>query len=123
VHLGQDDLPPERARILLGRTRILGYSTHSLEQAVAANFAAVDYLAIGPVFQTATKDKADPVVGIETVSAVRAAMLRPLVAIGGITIDRARSVIEAGADSVAVIADLFSTGDIKRRTREFLSLL
>jgi thiamine-phosphate pyrophosphorylase len=123
VHLGQQDLPPDRARALLGPTRILGYSTHSLEQALEANLADIDYIAIGPVFQTATKERADPIVGTETVSAVRASVSKPLVAIGGITLGRARSVIDAGADSVAVISDLYSTGDIEGRTREFLGLL
>jgi len=123
VHLGQADLPPDRARALLGPGRLLGYSTHNLEQAMAASLEPIDYLAIGPVFQTATKEKADPVLGIEAIQAVKASVSKPLVAIGGITIDRARSVIEAGADSVAVISDLYSTGDIHSRTREFLRLL
>jgi thiamine-phosphate pyrophosphorylase len=123
VHLGQDDLPPDRARLLLGESRIVGYSTHTLEQALAASFAPVDYIAIGPVFQTRTKDRPDEVVGLETVREVKRQVARPLVAIGGITLDSARLVIEAGADSVAVISDLLSTGDIAERTRRFLDLL
>jgi thiamine-phosphate pyrophosphorylase len=123
VHLGQDDLPPDRARLLLGESRIVGYSTHTLEQALAASSAPVDYIAIGPVFQTRTKDRPDEVVGLETVREVKRQVARPLVAIGGITLDSARLVVEAGADSVAVISDLLSTGDIAERTRRFLDLL
>lgn len=123
VHLGQTDLPPDRARLLLGESRIVGYSTHTLEQALAATFAPVDYIAIGPVFQTQTKERSDEAVGLETVSEVKRRVTKPLVAIGGITLDSARLVIEAGADSIAVISDLLSPGDIAERTRRFLALL
>lgn len=123
VHLGQDDLPPDRARLLLGDSRIIGFSTHTLEQALAAESAPVDYVAIGPVFQTSTKERPDPVVELETVGEVRRRISKPLVAIGGVTLDTARSVIEAGADSVAVISDLLSAGDIAARTRSFLDAL
>ena len=123
VHLGQDDLPPDRAKLLLGDSRIVGYSTHTLEQALAATLAPVDYIAIGPVFQTRTKDRPDEVVGLKTVSEVERQVTKPLVAIGGITLASARLVIEAGADSVAVIGDLLSAGDIAERTRRFLDLL
>jgi len=122
VHLGQNDLPPDRARLLLGEDRIVGYSTHTLEQALAATSAPVDYIAIGPVFQTRTKDRPDEVVGLETVSAVKRQVTKPLVAIGGITLESAPLVLAAGADSVAVISDLFSSGDIEERTRRFLDL-
>lgn len=123
VHLGQDDLPPDRARPLLGETRLIGFSTHSLEQALVADSAPVDYVAIGPIFQTITKDRPDPAVGLETLSEVRRLISKPVVAIGGITLETASSVIEAGADSVAVIADLLSSGDIRERTRAFVNLL
>lgn len=123
VHLGQDDLPPDRARRLLGESRVIGFSAHVLEQALAADAAGIDYLAIGPVFQTSTKDNPDPVVGLETVSEVRRLVSTPLVAIGGITLETARTVIEAGANSVAVISDLLSAGDITERTRRFIELL
>jgi thiamine-phosphate pyrophosphorylase len=123
VHLGQTDLPPDRARLLLGESRIVGYSTHTLEQALAATFAPVDYIAIGPVFQTQTKERSDEAVGLETVNEVKRRVTKPLVAIGGITLDSARLVIEAGADSIAVISDLLSPGDIAERTRRFLALL
>lgn len=123
VHLGQTDLPPDRARLLLGESRIVGYSTHTLEQALAASVAPVDYIAIGPVFQTQTKDRPDEVVGLETVREVKRQVTKPVVAIGGITLDSARLVVEAGADSIAVIADLLSPGDIAERTRRFLAWL
>ena len=122
VHLGQDDLPPERARLLLGESRIVGYSTHTLEQALAASFAPVDYVAIGPVFQTRTKERPHEAVGLDVVAEIRRQVTKPLVAIGGITLDSAPLVIGAGADSVAVISDLLSTGDIAERTRRFLSV-
>jgi len=122
VHLGQDDLPPERARLLLGESRIVGYSTHTLEQALAASFAPVDYVAIGPVFQTRTKERPHEGVGLDVVAEIRRQVTKPLVAIGGITLDSAPLVIGAGADSVAVISDLLSAGDIAERTRRFLSV-
>ena len=123
VHLGQDDLPPDRARRLLGESRVIGFSTHVLEQALAADAAGIDYLAIGPVFQTSTKDNPDAVVGLKTVTEVRRLVSTPLVAIGGITLETARRVIEAGADSVAVIADLLSAEDITERTRRLIALV
>ena len=123
VHLGQDDLPPEKARALLGENRIVGYSTHNLKQALEACFAPVDYVAIGPAFQTSTKEKPDPVVGLEAIAEIKRRMSKPLVAIGGITLELAKSVIEAGADSVAVISDLYSTEDIAERARMYFRLL
>ena len=123
VHLGQDDLPPERARLLLGPDRIIGFSTHTLEQALAADCLAVDYIAIGPMFQTSTKERPDPVVDLEVLGEIKRRVSKPLVAIGGITLERARLVIEAGADSIAVISDLYSAGDLTARTREFIQRL
>lgn len=123
VHLGQDDFPPEHARRLLGSGRIIGYSTHNLEQALEADSMPADYVAIGPVFRTSTKLDPDPVVGLDGIREVKARISKPLVAIGGITLDRARSVIEAGADSVAVVSDLVSVGDITARTRLLLDVL
>jgi thiamine-phosphate pyrophosphorylase len=119
VHLGQDDLPPERARALVGQNRIIGFSTHSLKQALEADSAPVDYIAIGPVFQTSTKENPDPVVGLEALGEIKRRISKPLVAIGGITLDHARDVIDAGADSLAVISDLYLTGDIAGRTLEY----
>lgn len=107
VHLGQDDLSPGHARRLLGPDAIIGYSTHSIEQARTAIALPVDYIAIGPVFGTTTKDDADAVVGVVGVRAVRAAITDfPLVAIGGISADTAKEVLDAGADSVAIISDI-----------------
>ena len=123
VHLGQDDLPPEKARILLGPGKIIGFSTHNLEQAMEADSMPVDYLAIGPVFQTSTKDNPDPVIGLDAVTLVSTRVSKPLVAIGGITLDRAQSVVRAGADCVAVISDLYSSGDLTGRTRQYLDIL
>jgi thiamine-phosphate pyrophosphorylase len=123
VHLGQDDLPPDRARRLLGENRIIGFSTHTVEQALAADSAPVDYIAIGPIFHTSTKYQPDPTTGLETISDARRRLSKPLVAIGGVTLDRARSIIEAGADSVAIISDLISCADIAKRMRAFVDLL
>ncbi|HEU4714229.1 MAG TPA: thiamine phosphate synthase [Pyrinomonadaceae bacterium] len=111
VHLGQDDLPPDAARKLLGNQAIIGFSTHNVSQAIAAASLPVDYVAIGPIFQTGTKANPDPVVGIDGLRAVRQAIgAIPLVAIGGITVETAASVINAGADSVALISALLSGG-------------
>ncbi|HEV8428633.1 MAG TPA: thiamine phosphate synthase [Pyrinomonadaceae bacterium] len=112
VHLGQDDLPPDAARKLLGATTIIGYSTHNVDQALMAVKLPIDYLAIGPIFQTTTKTDTSPVLGLEGLRAVRRAIGEfPLVAIGGITHANARMVIEAGANSVAVISALLSDPD------------
>lgn len=109
VHLGQDDMPPEAARKLLGSTALIGYSTHNIEQAIAAAKLPIDYLAIGPIFATTTKSDTAPVLGLEGLRAVRQSIGPfPLVAIGGITHANARAAIEAGADSVAVISALLS---------------
>jgi thiamine-phosphate pyrophosphorylase len=107
VHLGQDDMPADVARKLLGPHAIIGYSTHTIEQALKAVELPIDYLAIGPIFRTSTKTDTSPVVGLDGLRAVRKAIGSfPLVAIGGITHATARDVIEAGADSVAVISAL-----------------
>lgn len=109
VHLGQDDLPPEHARELLGPNAIIGFSSHSLDQAIAASRLPVDYIAIGPIFETTTKPNADPIVGVEGLQAVKAAIGDlPLVAIGGIAGDNINSVLEGAADSAAVISALLT---------------
>ena len=121
VHLGQNDLPPEHARSLLGPQAIIGYSTHSLEQACFALRYPIDYLAIGPVFRTGTKENPDPIVGIETVKAIRHEVGQmPLVAIGGINFDNLRGVLKAGADSAAIIGGLISDGNAITKTAEKL---
>ena len=112
VHLGQDDLPVAAARQLLGRKAIIGLSTHSLSQAEAALRQGIDYLAFGPVFSTGTKDDTAPEVGLDGLKAVRSKIGQfPLVAIGGITIDRALDVLQGGANSVAVISALLRNPD------------
>ncbi|HKG22863.1 MAG TPA: thiamine phosphate synthase [Blastocatellia bacterium] len=123
VHLGQDDPPPEAVRRVVGPGFIIGYSTHNLEQALRADSAPVDYVAVGPVFRTATKEDPDPVVGLDAVRAIKSRISKPLVAIGGITLERSRSLVEAGADSLAIISDLFSTGNIAERARQFIQEL
>jgi thiamine-phosphate pyrophosphorylase len=106
VHVGQDDQSPEGARKVIGDSLALGVSTHNPEQVKIADKSPADYLAIGPVFETFAKANPDPVVGLDGVRAARALTRKPLVAIGGITRANCGSVIEAGADSVAVISDL-----------------
>ena len=109
VHLGQDDMPPEAARKLLGGNAVIGYSTHNIEQAIAATKLPINYLAIGPIFATTSKNDTAPVLGLEGLRTVRQAIgTFPLVAIGGISHANAREVIKAGADSVAVISALLS---------------
>jgi len=123
AHLGQDDLAAAAVRALLGREAIVGLSTHTLEQVDRAVAQPITYLAIGPVFGTATKATGYDAVGLEMVgSAAKRAAARglPLVAIGGITLDTAASVVAAGAASVAVIGDLLASGDPEARTREYV---
>jgi thiamine-phosphate pyrophosphorylase len=121
VHVGQEDLSPEAVRRIIGPDRWLGVSTHNPEQLREADLTSADYLAIGPVFSTSSKDKPDPVIGLEGVRRARALTRKPLVAIGGITRANAASVIEAGADSVAVISDLLR--EPRKSAEEFFRIL
>jgi thiamine-phosphate pyrophosphorylase len=121
VHVGQDDLSPEAVRKIIGPNRWLGVSTHNPEQVAEADQTSADYLAIGPVFSTSSKDKPDPVVGLEGVRRARALTRKPLVAIGGITRANAAPVIAAGADSVAVISDLL--WEPRKSAEEFFRIL
>jgi thiamine-phosphate pyrophosphorylase len=125
VHLGQDDLPPDEARKILGETAIIGFSTHSTAQAIAAVKFSVDYIAIGPIFKTSTKENPDAVVGIKGLRQVRKSIGDfPLVAIGGITQENARSCLKAGADSVAVISCLLNEPEkIAEKTGDFFDYL
>jgi len=123
VHLGQDDLPVEMARRVLVPDQWVGCSTHSLDQVVAADRTTADYIAIGPVFPTSSKENPDPVVGLEGLREARRATRKPLVAIGGINLRNAGEVLGAGADSVAVIGDLLNAPDIRDRAQEFLRIL
>jgi thiamine-phosphate pyrophosphorylase len=127
VHLGQEDLDPGSARTILGGDAVIGLSTHSREHVRAARATPINYVAVGPIFGTLTKDTGYSAVGTALVSEA-AAILRdgpgtPIVAIGGITLDNARDVIRAGATSVAVISDLLSTGNPEARVREYLRRL
>ncbi len=121
VHVGQDDLSPEAARVTVGNRRWVGVSTHNPEQVKAATAAPVDYVAIGPVFVTGSKQNPDPVVGLEGVRLARSLTSKQLVAIGGITRATARSLIESGADCVAVIGDLLE--EPRKAAKEFLDEL
>jgi thiamine-phosphate pyrophosphorylase len=124
VHVGQDDLPPAVARTQLGEDAIVGYSTHSIAQLEAALQEPLTYVATGPVFGTRTKETGYEAVGLELVaSAARMSSGLPIVAIGGITLDTAASVIAAGASCVAVISDLLTAGDPAARVRRFLDAL
>jgi thiamine-phosphate pyrophosphorylase len=121
VHVGQDDLLPESVRGIIGHERWLGVSTHNPEQLIEADLTSADYLAIGPVFSTSSKERPDPVVGLEGVRRARLLTRKPLVAIGGITRGNAASVIEAGADSVAAISDLLR--EPRKSAEEFFRVL
>ncbi len=108
VHVGQMDMAPENARAVVGTKLMLGVSTHNPEQIAAANLTSADYLAIGPVFATSSKQNPDPVVGLDGVRLARTLTKKSLAAIGGITLDNCKAVLDAGADSVAVISSLFA---------------
>jgi len=116
VHLGQDDLPVLEARKLMGGSRIIGVSTHSVEQARAAQSAGADYIGFGPIFTTRTKD-AGPHQGIEGLSHVRKAVTLPVIAIGGISGENLDKVLSAGADGVAVISAILSAPDLYEAAR------
>jgi thiamine-phosphate pyrophosphorylase len=122
VHVGQEDLPPEEARRICGASRWVGVSTHNLQQLREADLTSVDYIAVGPIFPTGTKENPDPVVGIEFLRAARQLTRKPLVAIGGITIESAADVFGAGADSVAIIRDLLAAPDPASRAKEYLAI-
>ncbi|HEY5056918.1 MAG TPA: thiamine phosphate synthase [Acidobacteriaceae bacterium] len=124
VHVGQEDLSPQDARAVVGPSRIVGVSTHHDAQARAADASCADYIAIGPVFATGSKENPGPVVGLEAVRRARALTGKPIVAIGGITRANAFSVIDAGADSGAVISALIAPAESAEHiARDFLSIL
>lgn len=122
VHVGQDDFSVEDARKICGRERWVGISTHTLEQVAAANLTTADYIAVGPIFPTAAKKNPDPVVGTNFLIEARKITKKPLVAIGGITVERAAEVYRAGADSLAVIRDLICVPNPRGRAREYLDV-
>lgn len=124
VHVGQNDLSPEDARKVVGTERWVGVSTHTEEQVRMAELSSADYVAVGPVFATGTKRDAEPVIGLSGVTRARALTTKPLVAIGGVSRANARSVIEAGGDSVAVISALIVEGEsVEKVARDFLDVL
>lgn len=131
VHVGQDDLPVSAVRALVGDSAVVGLSTHTAEQVADGLAQRVDYIAVGPIFGTATKDTGYAAAGPGLVKQARALAregagtggVRPVVAIGGMTLERARAAVDAGASAVAVISDLLITGDPEARVREYLSAL
>ncbi len=124
VHVGHLDLIPADARRVVGAASVIGVSTHNDAQVIAADAGDANYIAVGPVFSTSTKTDAEPVIGLDGVRRARALTQKPLVAIGGITLENVRSVIDAGADSVAVISGLMVRGERPRKLAEdFLEIL
>jgi thiamine-phosphate pyrophosphorylase len=127
LHVGQDDLAPRDARKLMGPDAVIGFSSHNIDQLSAAGGEPVDYVAFGPIFLTASKQNPDPVVGVAEVRRCRALVEKPLVAIGGITLDNALSVLHAGADSLAVIAGLLPESptafSLRKRMEEWQQLV
>jgi thiamine-phosphate pyrophosphorylase len=123
VHVGQDDLEVEQARALVSKEMWVGVSTHNLEQFRAAAATSADYIAVGPVFATTSKSNPDPVIGTEFLRRVRDLSDKPIVAIGGITLENAASVIQAGADCVAVISDILRASNRGQRAKQYLETL
>jgi thiamine-phosphate pyrophosphorylase len=123
VHVGQDDLDVEQARQVIGPDHWVGVSTHNLEQFRKAAASSADYIAVGPIFQTISKSNPDPVVGTELLRRVRTLTEKPIVAIGGITLEHAGDVRAAGADSVAVISDILNAKDPAEMAREYIRRL
>jgi thiamine-phosphate pyrophosphorylase len=123
VHVGQEDLGVESARRVVGVKKWVGVSTHNLEQFREAAASSADYVAVGPIFATSSKANPDPVVGVDFIRRARGLTDKPMVAIGGIGLDAAASIIEAGADSVAVISGILSAVDPADRARQFIQVL
>ena len=122
VHVGQEDLGVEEARRVVGAGKVVGVSTHNLEQFRHAAASSADYIAVGPIFPTGTKPTPDPVVGTEFIRKVRPLTDKPIVAIGGITLERTPEIIESGADSMAVISDILRAPEPGRRARQYIDL-
>jgi thiamine-phosphate pyrophosphorylase len=123
VHVGQEDLEAEAARVVMGTSKLLGVSTHNLGQFRRAAASSADYIAVGPIFATSTKSNPDPVAGMDFVRKVRLLTDKPIVAIGGITLERAPEIIESGADSVAVIGDILGAPEPAVRAKQYIDLL
>ena len=123
LHLGQDDLPPADSRRVTGPSLAIGFSTHNFEQALHADRLPVDYIAVGPIFPTATKENPDPVVGLQTLARICKTVRKPVVAIGGTTIENAVEVLHAGASSIAVIRDVLDSPDVVSQVQRWIQLL
>jgi thiamine-phosphate pyrophosphorylase len=123
VHLGQTDLPTRESRRILGLDRVIGFSTHNLEQAREADKLPVDYIAVGPIFPTGTKENPDPVIGVENLAAICKVIRKPVVAIGGIQLENAREVLNAGAASLAVIRDILGSSNPVSRVQSWIQRL
>jgi thiamine-phosphate pyrophosphorylase len=123
VHVGQDDLGVEEARQVVGAGKLVGVSTHSLKQFRRAAESSTDYIAVGPIFATGSKSNPDPLVGVGFIRQVRPLTDKPIVAIGGITLEHAAEIIEEGADSVAVISDILRAPEPGKRARQYIELL
>jgi thiamine-phosphate pyrophosphorylase len=123
VHLGQADLPPAKARQILGPDSVIGISTHNFSQGVEAARLPVDYIAVGPIFLTTTKENPDPVIGLDTLATICTAVSKPIVAIGGIKLDDVVEVLQAGANAIAVIRDILDAPDIAARVRRWIEVL
>jgi len=126
LHLGQEDLPAVAARKIVG-DEVMGFSTHSRAQLMRADEEPVEYLSLGPIFATTSKQQADPVVGIEGLTKLRPLTKKPLCAIGGITLSNVSDILKAGADSIAVISSIipeqFNRNELKRRAEEWIAAL
>lgn len=126
LHVGQGDLPPVAARKVIS-DEVMGFSTHSRQQLMRADEEPVEYVSLGPIFATASKEKPDPVVGVEGLARLRPLTKKPLCAIGGITLSNADDVLKAGADSIAVISSIvpeqFNRNELKRRAEEWIASL
>jgi len=123
VHVGQEDLDVEAARSVIGADSLVGVSTHNRKQFQQAAATSSDYIAVGPIFSTSTKANPDPVVGTDFIRQVRPLTDKPIVAIGGMTLERAAEALEAGADSVAVIGDILRAPNPGARAHQYLKLL
>lgn len=123
VHVGQEDLDAQAARRVIGTDKLVGVSTHNLEQFERAAASSADYIAVGPIFSTSSKANPDPVVGLDFLRKIHALTDKPIVAIGGITVERASQAIEAGADSVAVIRGILADRNLGQRARQYLQTL
>jgi|SRR5688572_11190157 thiamine-phosphate pyrophosphorylase len=123
VHLGQNDLPPHLSRAILSNEQVIGYSTHDLSQALEAELAPVDYIAVGPVFATTTKADAEVPLGLEKLREICSRVSKPVVAIGGISLQSAHEVLKCGVTSLAVISDILKHEDVAERTRQWVEHL